>query len=141
MARPYIAKVIKDFVKERAKGCCEYCLALSAFAFHPFVMEHITPLIAGGTSEVNNLAFACQHCNNCKHSKTSFLDPLSKEVVRLYHPRNDNWTDHFQWSSDFLILTGKSDIGRATIECLNMNRQEAVNLRGALLAYGVHPPH
>ncbi len=140
MARSYLSKTIKQLVRERAKDCCEYCLALSTFAFHPFAIEHIIPLIADGTNAVENLALACQHCNNCKYNKTTAFDPLSKETARLYHPREDEWTDHFMWSSDFLTIIGISAIGRATITCLKMNRVEAINLRAALSAYGVHPP-
>ena len=64
MANKYIPNEIKRLVKERAKGCCEYCIAMSAFAFHPFAIEHILPIVKGGTNEISNLAFACQHCKS-----------------------------------------------------------------------------
>jgi hypothetical protein len=30
--------------------------------------------------------------------------------------------------------------GRSTVSALNMNREESVNLRMVLVAFGVHPP-
>ncbi len=34
-------------VRERAKECCEYCMALSNYAFHPFSIDHIFPISKG----------------------------------------------------------------------------------------------
>jgi hypothetical protein len=39
--------------------------------------------------------------------------------VRLFHPRNDRWTDHFWW--DGPIAVGRTAIARATILVLWMN--------------------
>ena len=69
---------------------------------------------------------------------------LSKETknleVHLYHPRQDKWEEHFVWNEDKTIILGISPIGRGTISCLKINREEAVNLRKALKMFGVHPP-
>ncbi len=94
----------------------------------------------GGSHELDNLALACQHCNNCKYNKSQGLDPLNMEFGNLFHPRNDKWSDHFIRNEDFSHVIGISSKGRTTAYTLKMNRQEAVNLRKALVAYGVHPP-
>jgi len=86
------------------------------------------------------LAFACQHCNNCKYDKLESVDPLSNKLIPLFHPRKQDWIDHFTWSKNYLHVIGISAIGRATVNCLKVNRQEAINLRAALVAYGAHPP-
>lgn len=65
--------------------------------------------------------------------------PLTAIEVRLYHPRQDKWNDHFVWNEDQAVIIGISPVGRATISCLKINRKEAVNLRKALKAFGVHP--
>ena len=131
---------IRKLVKERANHLCEYCLALSHFSFHPFSVDHIIPLSQNGTDELNNLALACQHCNNCKYNKSRCTDHLTGNIVPLFHPRLENWADHFRWNEDYTKIIGITSVGRATVYCLKMNRQAAVNLREALRQFGVHPP-
>lgn len=131
---------LRQFVRTRANHVCEYCLALSQFAFHPFCIDHIIPISKQGSDSVENLAFACQHCNNCKYDKYEHPDPLTGKIVPLYHPRKDKWHDHFVWDADDSVVIGVTPIGRATVSCLKINRKEAVNLRAALKQYGVHPP-
>ena len=47
-------------------------------------------------------------------------------------PREDN--------DNYSIIEGISDMGRATVEQLKLNRTGVVNLRRALFLVGVHPP-
>lgn len=98
------------------------------------------PRARGGTSEPSNLALACQGCNNHKYDKISARDPLSGDVVSLYHPRRDNWNEHFTWSDDYSLLVGLTPTGRATVATLQLNREGIINLRGLLLLIGLHPP-
>jgi len=51
-------------VVERARGCCEYCRSQARFAMQPFSVEHIVPRSRGGKTTLDNLALACQGCNN-----------------------------------------------------------------------------
>jgi len=103
-------------------------------------VEHIIPRAAGGRSEADNLALACQGCNNHKYSKTEAPDSGSGEMVPLYHPRQHRWPDHFAWNEDTTIVIGLTPTGRATVEALRLNRENVVNLRWALRAVGKHPP-
>ena len=59
-------------------------------------------------------------------------------MVRLFHPRNDRWADHFQW--DGPLLRGRSRIGRATIIVLAINAPDAVAERELLGEMGKIPP-
>jgi hypothetical protein len=136
-----MTKAIKKAVQERAKHCCEYCLSQSKISADIFVMEHIIPLIKGGTSDLENLALACQRCNNHKYTAIQALDSATGLIVPLYHPRIDIWEQHFQWSDDFTELLGISPIGRATIQKLQLNRQGLINLRQVFIQVGLHPPY
>ena len=127
-------------VAERARGCCEYCKSQARFATQPFSSDHIIPRHAGGKTTLDNLALACQGCNNHKYTKTEALDPVSKNVVSLYHPRQQSWHDHFTWNNDFTLMLGLTPVGRATIQALHLNREELINLRRVLFAMGAHPP-
>ena len=130
----------RQAVVERAHGCCEYCKSQARFATQSFSSEHILPRHLGGETTLNNLALACQGCNNHKYTKTEARDPLSGNLAPLYHPRQQRWHDHFAWNDDFSLIIGLTPIGRVTIEALQMNREELVNLRHVLYAMGEHPP-
>lgn len=130
----------KQAVLERAHGCCEYCKSQARFATQSFSIEHIIPRQLGGETTLDNLALACQGCNNHKYTKTEARDPVSDNVAPLYHPRQQRWHDHFAWNDDFTLVIGLTPIGRATLKALQLNREELVNLRRVLYAMGEHPP-
>ena len=127
-------------VTVRAKGCCEYCLSQERFSPDTFSIDHIIPRVAGGKTELDNLALSCQRCNSQKYTKTAVSDPVTNEVIPLYHPRKHKWHDHFAWSEDLLYLVGLTPIGRVTIDTLDLNRSGVVNLRRLLCAVDEHPP-
>jgi hypothetical protein len=130
----------KVFIIERAFRLCEYCKSPLDFSSSSFSIEHIFPLILGGTDDVFNLALSCQGCNRAKYIKIKGFDPVTNEIVPLFHPRNHDWKEHFTWSDDFLFMIGLSPIGRATVIELQLNRKSVLNLRFALLSIGQHPP-
>ncbi|MFK7946031.1 MAG: HNH endonuclease [Saprospiraceae bacterium] len=140
MSKTKIPNELRNYVEERAKGYCEYCLAFSQFSPSNFEMEHIQPEAKDGKTEAENLALACRRCNGLKFTKTQHIDPISKEIVDLYHPRKDNWYEHFHWNEDETLVIGKTPKGRATIDLLQINRASNVNLRALLSLVGLHPP-
>ena len=135
-----ITKSEKRQIAARANFCCEYCQCMSKFVPVPFVIEHIIPKVKGGTDTLDNLAFACHHCNGSKHAKTKAVDPLTDRIVELFHPRLNKWSTHFQWNDDFTKVIGLTPKGRATIKTLKLNREHVINHRNVLFLYGVHPP-
>jgi hypothetical protein len=132
---------LKRIVSERAGGVCEYCYSQAAFSSQPFFVEHIFPAIKGGATVAENLAFACQGCNNHKYTNTESRDAVTRAIVSLFHPRKQNWNEHFAWNDDFSLIIGITPTGRATVDALQLNREGCVNLRGALYAVGKHPPN
>ncbi|MGH9842460.1 MAG: HNH endonuclease [Blastocatellia bacterium] len=140
MTRRRIPQKLRLLVKERAGGCCEYCICQEDYGPDAFSNEHITPLAAGGKSIADNLARACQRCNNHKYNKTRAIDPVTQQSVPLFHPRQHDWHEHFAWSDDYTIIVGLTPIGRATIAELDLNRAGAVNQRKLLLLIHKHPP-
>jgi hypothetical protein len=130
----------KKAVAERANSCCEYCKSQVRFAIQPFSIEHIIPKSQGGETALDNLALACQGCNNHKYNKTEGRDSISGDIVPLYHPRQQGWSEHFAWNNDFILIIGLTPIGRTTVGALQLNREGVVNLRRVLYAIGEHPP-
>jgi hypothetical protein len=89
---------------------------------------------------LENLCYACPVCNNAKRSQTFGRDPQTGRRVRLFDPRRQLWKRHFRWSYDGGRVVGKSVIGRATVEALEMNRPRIVQIRLLWAAMRLHPP-
>jgi 5-methylcytosine-specific restriction endonuclease McrA len=140
MSDAAVPSALKAQVAQRAAGCCEYCRSQARFAMQPFSTEHITPRSQEGDNTLDNLAWACQGCNNHKYNKTHFSDPVTGEQVPLFHPRRQRWQDHFAWNADCTLVVGMTPTGRATVVALQLNRPGLVNLRRILAAAGEHPP-
>ena len=128
-------------VRLRAHNRCEPCQTPADYAPEPFEMEHITPRAIGGVTDADNLALACGGCNGYKGARTMGTDAETGEVVALFHPRRDVWSEHFAWSDDLQSVIGLSAVGRATIQVLQMNRSNLRNLRWLLNTQNLHPPN
>jgi hypothetical protein len=113
----------RTIVVERAHGCCEYCWSQAHFATQSFSVEHIVPRSKDGPTTLENLALSCQGRNNHKYNHVYARDPVSGQIVSLYHPRQHQWRDHFIWNDDYTLIIGITPIGRATVEMLNLNRE------------------
>ena len=50
------------------------------------------------------------------------IDPVSGQLVPLFHPRQQHWERHFAW--DGLILLGRTRSARATIHVLAINHPD-----------------
>ena len=140
MAEPRPTKKQRLSVANRANGCCEYCRSPQKYSPDPFAIEHIIPRSLGGKTKLPNLALSCLGCNGYKYNKVEAVDPLSEQVVHLFHPRQELWTTHFAWNEACTHIIGLTATGRATIEALRLNRPSLINLRHILYAAGEHPP-
>ena len=101
--------------------------------------EHIIAKKWGGSDSLNNIANACSGCNGHKHDRIKGLDEETNEIVPLFNPRTNTWTEHFGWSKNYLTIIGFTPIGRVTINFLKMNRPLLINLRTILILSGEHP--
>ena len=124
-----------ELVRRRARFRCEYCRFLEQFSGLNFQIDHIIAEKHGGPTESENLALSCIYCNSYKGANRSGIDPATGQIVRLFHPRRDQWEDHFRWQE--AVLTGRTPIGLATIEVLRINDSNAVALRRLFMRAGV----
>ncbi len=100
--------------------------AASVLTFHVdhlMAKQHLDQVI----DESEFLCFACNRCNAYKGTNLSTVDPLTGQVVSLFHPREDRWRDHFLIRDG--IIEGTTPTGRATTRLLNMNSPQRVELR------------
>jgi hypothetical protein len=99
----------------------------------------MVPRSKNGLTTLENLALSCG-CNRYKGESTHARDPQTGRLVPLFHPRRQHWARHFAWGEDFLVIIGRTAIGRATVTALHLNRSELCNLRRLLRAISAHPP-
>ena len=59
-----------------SKGQCYYCGKI--FPPKELTMDHVVPLIRGGTSTKNNIVPACKECNNAKKTDSVMETKLLK---------------------------------------------------------------
>jgi hypothetical protein len=127
---------LTQLVWQRARHRCEYCQLPQTYSTLPFEIDHIIARKHGGRTVPGNLALACFYCNSYKGPNIAGIDPRSRQIVRLFHPRRHKWSRHFRW--DGPILVGLTSVGRTTIAVLNINDPEAVSTRADLIAAGLY---
>ena len=133
----YIPDKYRSQVIKRAQNLCEYCLIHEDDAFYSFEIDHIISLKHGGLTEIDNLAYACLYCNRYKGSDVGSVLLPELEFVRFYHPRNDNWYDHFSLQRYQIVPLSK--IGEATIKILEINHINRLIERQILIEMGRYP--
>ena len=128
---------LRQFVWDRAGDACEYCHLPQQFDAMPFQIDHILARKHGGATAAENLALSCYDCNVYKGPNIAGIDPETLEVTRLFHPREDDWDDHFAWNG--AELTGRTPAGRSTIDVLKINLPQRTEHRRNLIELGLFP--
>jgi HNH endonuclease len=140
MAKLTISIDLREEVKLRANKCCEYCKSQDKYSPTAFTIDHITPESLDGTSDFENLAYACFLCNRLKSNKLKSFDAITEKWIPLYNPRTEVWDEHFAWSEDATNLLGITTIGRCMVKELKLNRDKLIEYRKCLILFGTHPP-
>jgi hypothetical protein len=135
MTRP---TAIERKVEARAAGRCEYCRMHQSLQGATFHVEHIMPRSRGGQRRLDNLAWACPGCNLRKSARQQAEDPQTGEMVSLFNPRTDIWSDHFSFHKYRAIAL--SATGRATLAALGLNHSRRINIRKAEELFHLFPP-
>jgi len=133
-----VSRELRRQVIERAGNRCEYCQMPAQYDVAHFEIDHIRAQVHRGETVLENLAWACFRCNNGKGTNLAGIDPNTEKVEQLYHPRRDEWDEHFKW--DGPRLTGKTPVGRATIAVLNINAPSRIAFRQQLIEESAFPP-
>ncbi|WP_028526270.1 HNH endonuclease [Runella limosa] len=133
--RQAISAKNRRFVAQRASFRCEYCRLHEDDMFLAFEIDHIIPIKHGGTNQVENLAYACPHCN--QHKGSDFATLIDDEIVRLFHPRLDDWHKHFETQQGKIIA--KTLVGEATLKIFRFNHPDLLILRQLLSLQGRYP--
>jgi hypothetical protein len=133
-----ISKILEAKIRQQSKNRCGYCLLPQKLISYKLEIEHIFPKFLGGENIEENLWLACRRCNLIKGVKTHGFDTVTFEIVKLFNPRNQNWTEHFDWDKTRII--GKTPCGRATIDALELNNEIHLKPREFWKLTGIFPP-
>lgn len=137
MSPAYIPAGLRRTVRKRATNRCEYCLLAESDAFFPHEPDHVIARKHRGETSLDNLALACIDCNRFKGSDIASIDPLTGEIVPLFNPRTQSWSEHF--TTEAGMIRALTPAGRATEQLLRLNLTERVEAREALAASGRYP--
>jgi hypothetical protein len=124
----------RDLVRRRAGERCEYCRLHQEHSQLLHHVEHIVAKQHGGSSGLDNLALACHRCNLHKGPNLTGIDPLTQQIVFLFHPRLNHWPEHFVF--DGVLIAGITAIGRATVQVLAMNDARRLEVRNEIRKHG-----
>lgn len=124
-------------VIERADHCCEYCCLPETFCASAHQVDHVIAEKHGGSTTFENLALSCMTCNLRKSSDIASLSPVTGELIPLFNPRRDEWSQHFRLHG--VEIVGLTDIGRTTTTFLQLNASERRLERLELIRAGVFP--
>lgn len=122
--------VLRMQVWKRAGDRCEYCRLPQSLDVLPFQIDHIIAIKHHGPTVLENLALSCCECNASKGPNIAGIE--LNAVTRLFHPRNDVWSEHFRWDGPALV--GTTAVGRVTIDVLGINHPDRVEHRRILIA-------
>src|SRR3982751_1568394 len=104
----HVPAELRRLVRARANRICEYCLIYEDDTFLGNELDHIISEKHNGPTVAENLAYTCRPCNRSKGSDIASLVPGTADVIRLFNPRLDKWSEHF-------VLVGFEIIGTTAI--------------------------
>ena len=99
-------------------------------------MDQVISYRHGGSTDPDNLAFACLFCNRYKGTNVASIDAAGV-LVRLFDPRRDRWHSHFRLEGAVILPLTAEGMARARL--LRLNAAERVTERRLLQRLGAIP--
>jgi hypothetical protein len=128
---------LRNLVRLRAVGRCEYCRLPESADEWPFHVDHIVAKAHQVNDNPSNLAWSCTQCNLHKGTNFASIDPETSARTDLYNPRLQHWHEHFHVEADGSVV-GLTPEGRATVRLLDMNGSPQGELRRSLIEEGIY---
>ena len=142
--RKTITKKTRFEVFKRDSFKCQYCGATSPDVL--LVVDHIKPVVEGGTNEITNLIASCEPCNQGKGARllddNASLEKQRKQLEELNEKR-EQLEMMMQWHEE-LISLGTTQINyiadrwRELTETYSLNDSGVKSARKLLKKYPLH---
>ena len=130
-----VSAALRAEVRSRARFRCEYCLWLESLTLVGHEVDHIIAVKHGGETVAENLALCCTLCNKHKGSDLASIDRETGDMERLFHPRRDQWREHFELRGGEIVA--RTAIGRVSVRLLQLNRLERIREREVMIQAGL----
>ena len=130
-----MAESLDQIIRRVAGDRCEYCRVPDGLTRMRHILDHVIAAQHRGKTAIGNLALCCPPCNLYKGPNIAGIDPETGLLTRLFHPRTDQWGEHFKYQE--LILSGVTDVGRTTVEVLAVNLPLRIATRQSLRQIGL----
>jgi hypothetical protein len=111
-------------------------LLAEADTFYGCEVDHIISLKHGGSSELDNLAYACALCNRAKGSDVGSVSTTG-EFTRFFNPRTDPWAEHFRLEQ--AAIRPLTTVGEVTAHILEFNNSARLHEREEMIRFGKYP--
>ena len=135
--RQRITEALRQQVRERAQGRCEYCLLHDEDTLLLHEADHVIAQKHRGTTTADNLAWACAACNRYKGTDIGSIDEHTGKLAPLFNPRTQHWQRHFRLNGARIEPLTAS--GRATEQLLRLNEEARLIERVILRSIGHYP--
>ena len=122
----YIAASLRQLVTQWAAGTSNLCHEID----HTIAVKH------SGQRTSDNLVLACLPCNRHQGSDLTSLDLLTGEIMPLFNPQTQAWSEHFSLKDGFIL--GVTAVGQTTVFLLKVNEALRLQLRQALSLQGLY---
>ena len=132
----WISAEFRQTVADRANLLCEYCLIAEVDTFYGCEVDHIISLKHGGSSEADNLAYACALCNRAKGSDIGSVSTTG-DFTRFFNPRTDRWSENFRLER--AVIQPLTPAGEVTARIFGFNDSARLHEREEMIRFGKYP--
>lgn len=115
---------LRQQVRERAKGACEFCRVTEADCGGELTIDHYQPQSQGGNDTLENLIYSCSRCNLYKADYWS----TTPEQLVLWNPRTETFATHFIESEQGQLFP-LTAVGSFSLQRLRLNRPQLIQSR------------
>jgi len=130
---------VRNFVRQSLTAqspCASTASSPRQTLFTAARVDHIISLKHGGSSEPDNLAYACGLCNRAKGSDVGSVSTTG-EFTRFFNPRTDRWVEHFRLEQ--ATIHPLTTVGEATARILGFNDSARLHEREEMIRFGKYP--
>jgi hypothetical protein len=124
----------RELVRRRADNDCEYCLLCQEHSAVPHQSSISSQRSMAGPTTRPTWRLRVTVTISARAPTFRGIDPLTGELVALFHPRRDRRADHF--TIRVPRIEGVTPCGRATVRVLAMNDVRRLELRSELSVGG-----
>jgi hypothetical protein len=116
-----VPEAVRLQVRQRANFSCEFCGGTETDVGGELTIDHFRPQAKGGASDLENLLYCCQRCNQYKADYW----PTHPDDPQLWNPRQESRETHLLLLADG-TLYAITPTGTFTLKRLRLNRSPLV---------------